>query len=107
MNISVQSTLMELGVPKELIHIEQFGGNIEASQQQTRLIKKLAETGLFASWLNDSERQYHLDAKFAEILQCETKIIRDVADQDPRHAHPPPRRGDPGLPRERFPRDRD
>lgn len=30
MNVSVKKTLIELGIPKELIHIEQFGGNVEA-----------------------------------------------------------------------------
>lgn len=29
MNVSVRNTLIGLGIPKELIHIEQFGGNIE------------------------------------------------------------------------------
>jgi len=29
MNVSVRNTLLNLGIPKTLIHIEQFGGNIE------------------------------------------------------------------------------
>lgn len=30
MNVGVRNTLIGLGIPKELVHIEQFGGNIEA-----------------------------------------------------------------------------
>ncbi len=30
MNIAVRNTLLNLGIPKSLIHIEQFGGNVEA-----------------------------------------------------------------------------
>ncbi len=29
MNVSVRNTLLSLGIPKDLVHIEQFGGNIE------------------------------------------------------------------------------
>ncbi len=29
MNVSVRNTLIGLGIPKELVHIEQFGGNVE------------------------------------------------------------------------------
>lgn len=39
MNVSVRKTLMELGIPKELIHIEQFGGNIEDSNSQVKAVE--------------------------------------------------------------------
>ena len=38
MNISVRDTLIALGVPKELVHIEQFGGNIEAVNTSIRAV---------------------------------------------------------------------
>ncbi|MEM6377118.1 MAG: ferredoxin--NADP reductase [Bacteroidota bacterium] len=38
MNRSVRSTLMELGVPKELIHIEQFGGQIAEQNDQIEAV---------------------------------------------------------------------
>lgn len=38
MNISIQKTLMELGIPKELIHIEQFGGNIVEAENNINAI---------------------------------------------------------------------
>jgi len=39
MNVSVRNTLIELGVPKELVHIEQFdGGNIEEANSSIKAV---------------------------------------------------------------------
>ena len=38
MNLSVRKTLIGLGVPKELIHIEQFGGNVEEMNSRIQAV---------------------------------------------------------------------
>ena len=49
MNVDVRKKLMELGIPKEMVHIEQFGGNIEeintgiAQFENAKLIAHLNE----------------------------------------------------------------
>ena len=39
MNVSVRKTLMGLDIPKELIHIEQFGGNIENANTEINAVE--------------------------------------------------------------------
>ena len=39
MNLNVRKTLLGLDIPKELIHIEQFGGNIEDSNNEIKAVE--------------------------------------------------------------------
>ena len=49
MNVSVRNTLMGLQIPKELIHIEQFGGNVEELNNNIKAV----ENAQLAASLND------------------------------------------------------
>lgn len=64
MNISVQKCLLDLGIPKELIHIEQFGGAVSTATSTIQAAKEATLTITLAG-----EKQTLVDNKGQTILQ--------------------------------------
>ena len=74
MNISVRNTLMGLGIPKNLVHIEQFGGNVEALNTTIEAV----DNAQLSATLNGQTYQLHIP-KGKTILQ----VLKDA------NANPP------------------
>ncbi len=71
MNISIRKTLMNLGIPKALIHIEQFGGNKEASNNNINSINNAQLTATL------NGKKYSLEIpKGKTILQTLKEAVR-------------------------------